>query len=121
MQCKLFYYFSSLDNKYREDKLERKHINFPRTGPVIIFNQKAMFHHQTMEPHANYFLPLMGKAVKNGRTCIICVVDNGPDMNLTNYINEMYIGRLCLDSGADIIGFTSYTAGQSTYSMPGHL
>ena len=32
MQCKLFYYFSSLDNQYREDKLGRKHINFPRTG-----------------------------------------------------------------------------------------
>ena len=32
MECKLFYYFSSLDNQYREDKLGRKHINFPRTG-----------------------------------------------------------------------------------------
>ena len=64
MQCKLFYYFSFLDNQYREDKLMRKHINFPRTGPVIIFNRNAMFHHQTMESHANCILPLMGKAVK---------------------------------------------------------
>ena len=64
MQCKLFCYFSSLDNQYREDKLMRKHINFPRTGPVIIFNRNAMFHHQTMESHANCILPLMGKAVK---------------------------------------------------------
>ena len=32
MQCKRFYYFSPLDNQYREDKLGRKHINFPRTG-----------------------------------------------------------------------------------------
>ena len=79
-----------------------------------------MFHHQTMESHANDFLPLTGKAVKNGQTSIICVVDNGPDMNPTNYINGMYIGRLWLDSGAAIIGFTSYTAGQSAFNMIEH-
>ena len=98
----------------------RKHIKFSRTGPVIIFNQNAMFLHQTMESHANCILPLMGKAVKNGWTCIICVVDNSPDKNQTKYINEMYVVRLWLDSGADIIGLTSYTAGQSAYNMIAH-
>lgn len=79
-----------------------------------------MFHHQTLKSHANDFLPLMGKAVKNGQTCNICVVDNGPDMNPASYKNELYIERLWLDSVADIVRFISYTAGQSGYNVIEH-
>ena len=48
------------------------------------------------------------------------VVDNGPDMNLTNYVNEYNLGNLWLDSGADMLIVTSYAAGQSAYNMIEH-
>ena len=63
--------------KYKVDKLGRKHIKYPRTGPVLVFNRNAQFHIQTMEAHANDFLPLLSTAVQSGRTCIVCVVGNG--------------------------------------------
>ena len=62
--------------KYKEDKLGRKHIKYPRTGPVLLFNRNAQFHSQTMGTHANDFRPLLSPAVQRGRTCIVCVVDN---------------------------------------------
>ena len=39
-----------------------------------------------MEAHANDFLQLLLAAVQRGCTFIVCVVDNGPDMNSTNYV-----------------------------------
>ena len=59
--------------KYKVDKLGRKHIKYPRTGPVLVFNRNAQFHTQTMEAHANDFLPLLSTAVQRGRTFIVCV------------------------------------------------
>ena len=106
--------------KYKVDKLGRQHIKYPRTGPVLVFNRNAQFHTQTMEAHANDFLPLLSTAVERGRTCIVCVVDNGPDMNPTNYVNEVHLGNLWFDSGADMITFTLYATGQSAYNMIEH-
>ena len=47
-------------------------------------------------------------------------MDNGPDRNPTNYVNEVHLGNLWFDSGADMITFTSYAAGQSAYNMIEH-
>ena len=77
-------------------------------GPILVFNRNAQFHSQTMEAHTSDFLPLFKKAVEKGRSCIVCVVDNGPDMNPTNHINEYNIGKLWEDAGADMIVVTSY-------------
>ena len=63
-----------------------------------------------MEEHAIDFLPLLSNAVKRGRSCIVCVVDNRPDMNPTNYVNEFNLDKLWKDSGADMIIVTSYAA-----------
>ena len=106
--------------KYKVDKLGRKHIKYPRTGPVLVFNRNAQFHTQTMEAHANDFLPLLSTAVQRGRTCNGCVVDNGPEINPTYYVNEVHLGNLWFNSGANMITFTSYAAGQSAYNMIGH-
>ena len=104
----------------RTDKLGRAHVKFPRTGPVLVYNRNGQFHSQTMEAHANDFLPLLSSAVKAGRSCIVMVVDNGPDMNPTNYVNEYNLGNLWIDSGADMLLVTSYAAGQSAYNMIEH-
>ena len=106
--------------EYKKDKLGRDHIKFPRTGPILVFNRNAQFHSQTMEAHSCDFFPLFKTAVEKGRSCIVCVVDNGPDMDPTNYINEYNIGRLWEDAGADMIVVTSYAAGQSAYNMIEH-
>ena len=53
-----------------------------------MYNRNGQFHSQTMEAHANDFLPLLTNAVQGGRSCITMVVDNGPDMNPTIYVNE---------------------------------
>ena len=106
--------------EYRTDKLGRPHIKFPRTGPVLVYNRNGQFHSQTMEAHANDFLPLLTNAVQGGRSCITMVVDNGPDMNPTNYVNEYNLGNLWIDSKADMLVVTSYAAGQSAYNMIEH-
>ena len=112
--------FSADVSSIKVDKFGRKHIKYPGTGPAIVFNRNAQFHTQTMEAHANDFLPLLSAAVQRGRTCIVCVVDNEPGMNLTNYVNEFQLGNLWFDSDADVITFTSYAAGQSAYNMIEH-
>ena len=76
---------------------------------------------QTMEAHANDFLPLLKSAVQDGRSCVTMVVDNGPDMNPTNYVNEYNLGKLWVDSKADLLVVTSYTAGQLAYNMIEHI
>ena len=85
------------------DKLGRPHVKVPCIGPVLVFNINAMFHNQTMEAHANDFLPLIKQSVIRGESCFICVVDNGPDMNPSNYVNEIYWDNLWKDSRADMI------------------
>lgn len=104
---------SMLENskaEFRNDKLGRPHVKFPRTGPVLVYNRNGQFHSQTMESHANDFLPLLTNAVKGGRSCIVCVVDNGPDMNPSSYVNEFSLGNQ-KDSGADMLVVTSFAAG----------
>ena len=102
------------------DSLGRIHINYPRTGPVLVYNRNGIFHHQTMEGHANDFLPLFKASVSSAKTCIVCIVDNGPDMDPSNYVNEIYWGKLWKDSGADMIQCISYAAGQSAYNPIEH-
>ena len=93
------------------DKLVWKHIKYHRTGLLIVFNRNAQFHTKTMEVHANDFLQLLSAAVQCGRTCIVCVVDNRPDMNPTNFVNEFLVQSQT---------FTLYSAGQSAYYMIEH-
>ena len=102
------------------DSLGRIHINYPRTGPVLVYNRDGIFHHQTMEGHANDFLPLFKASVSSGKTCIVFIVDNGPDMDPSNYVNEIYWGKHWRDSGADTIQCISYAAGQSAYNPIEH-
>ena len=47
-------------------------------------------------------------------------VDNGPDWNLLNIVNEIYFCRVWRDSGLDILGIVSYAAKYSAYNNIEH-
>ena len=53
--------------------------------------------------------------VKDGKGVAFIEVDNRPDWNLLNIVNEIYFCRLRGDSGLDILGIVSYAAKYFAY------
>ena len=58
--------------------------------------------------------------VKDGTGVAFIEVDNRPDWNLLNIVNEIYFCRLRRDSGLDILGIVSYAAKYSAYDNVEH-
>ena len=58
--------------------------------------------------------------VKDVKGVAFIKVDNGPDWNLLNIVNEIYFCRLWRDSGLDILGIVSYAAKYSAYNNIEH-
>ena len=59
--------------------------------------------------------------VKDGKGIAFIKVDNGPDWNLLNVVNEIYFCRMWRDSGLDMLGLVSYAAKYSAYNNVEHL
>ena len=68
----------------------------------------------------NDLLPMMTAQVKDGKGIAFLKVDNGPDWNLINVVNEIFFCRLWKSSTLDILVVCSYAAKYSAYNNIEH-
>ena len=111
---------SDIEGDFFIDKLGRKHFNRFTSGPTRLVLRASIFAKSTAASHANDLLPMLKAQVKDGKGVAFIKVDNGPDWNLLNIVNEIYFCRLWRDSGLDILGIVSYAAKYSAYNNIEH-
>ena len=107
---------SDTDRNFFIDKLGGKHFNRVTPGPTRLVLRASIFVKSTAASRANNLLPMLKAHVKDGKSVAFIKVDNEPDWNLLNIVNEIYFDRLWRDSGSDIIGIVNYAAKYSVYN-----
>lgn len=108
-------------NSYRYDSHNRLHVNFPKTGPVHVFNRAMKFHTSTIETHANDLTEILLYDVnKENKTAVSITCDNGPDWNFKSPLTHLYMGRLWRDIGLDYLVLVSFAPGHSAENMIEH-
>ena len=107
---------SDTEGDFFIDKSGRKHFNRFISGPTRLILCASIFAKSTAASHANNLLPMLKAQVKDGKGVVFIKVDNGPDCNLLNIVNEIYFCRLWRDSSLDILGIMSYTAKYFVYN-----
>lgn len=109
------------NNVFTYDKIGRKHHKKFVSGPSRLVLRATKFAQSTVATHANDILPMLLAQVADGKGIAFIKVDNGPDWNLLNVVNELYFCRLWRDSGLDLLGIVSYSAKFSAYNNIEHL
>ena len=111
---------SNEDAGRKIDKLGRSHVDFKRTGLLVVCIRNAMLKKLTMEAHTNDLLSTLKAAVRDGKSFLTLIGDNGPDMDPKSYINAMYLGRIWRDLSFSRFSCVTYPAGRSTYNPIEH-
>ena len=105
---------------YITDRLGREHLKCAYTGPVLTYIRNNIFHNNTCLEHVNDLLPICVESVKNGKTVLICYVDNGPDYSPTSVKNILLYGRLWQAADLDIFTAVSHASGWSAHNFIEH-
>ena len=103
------------------DKIGRKHYQRFTSGPALLTLRACKFVHSTAATHINDLKPIIEALKNEGKGIFFIKVDNGPDWNLLNLVNELYFFRLWRDLGLDVLGIVSYAAKYSAYNNIEHL
>ena len=111
---------SDAEGDFFIDKLGKKLFNRFTSGPTRLILRACIFAKSTATSHANDLVPMLKAQVKDEKGVAFIKVDNGPDWNLLNIVNEIYFCRLWRGSGLDILGILSYAAKYSAYNNIEH-
>ena len=103
--------------KWRYDKLGRKHISWPRSGELFVNLHAEMFHHATSATHVNDLLDILKPMIReSGKGVVSMMCDNGPDWAPKYLINIINMGRLWRDLRLSALFVSPYAANHSKYN-----
>ena len=104
------------DNGNVIDAPGRSHLEYPQTGPSVVYLRNNFLHSSTCIEHINDLYPICTEATRNGVSSILIISDNGPDYNPTSVKNELLYYELWKKSGLDCLAITSNAAGLSVFN-----
>ena len=104
------------DNGNVIDVLGRSHLEYPHTGPSVVYLRNNFLHSSTCIEHINDLFPICTEATRNGVSSILVISDNGPDYNPTSVKNDLLYYELWKKSGLDCLTITSNAAGLSAFN-----
>lgn len=106
---------------YRYDKLGRRHLIYPRTGPLTLCLRGNKFHRASVYNHHTDLTPLLRSVCGKGRrNAAVIVSDNGPDWKRNSVKVVLMMGRLWRDLELDYLNIVSYAPGDSRFNMIEH-
>lgn len=104
-----------------QDKSGRDHVNYPHSGPSLVYLRNNFFHGNTCLEHINDLFPICRESVKKGKTIMTLLADGGPDYNPNGYKNELLYAELWKRSGLDQLSVMCNAAGWSAMNPIEHL
>ena len=100
-----------------KDKLGRKKIAWPRSGPLTIQLYPSRVIESTNVMHANFLLNFLQREKVNREIFnVIAIADGGPDWSVKGIINLMSLGYLWKNSSLDVLILQCYAPGHSRFN-----
>ena len=85
---------------YVDDKLGRRHVKTPHTGPMCVINRSSVRHHSsTAETNANDLIGLLRKKKKKGA---VIIADGSVDWSVKSMLVLVFMGRHACLAGFEL-------------------